>query len=306
MLIVVLTPLYSYASKINTSEAYKVYIIDKSNKVILFSPARLVDESGIITVNIKIIKAWLEDVSFNLLLKDEMGNVYPIENLISYSTKHDIAVLSLETKGKRFSKIDKLIPNSTKNEFILNSINKYIQKTKKIEQVKTEIIEKTPVEPKIEFPKKEVSPESGVKEYKELAGVLLKQRKFIEAEENLQKALSLNSKDKETIMMMAILFTSTGRFKEAENLYKRAYEFTHSTEIKKKLASLYVISGQYNESIKYLQSYLKSNPLDVNAQFTLALAYHLIGDKESAFNQYINLKRIDSVKAEELFEILYR
>ncbi|MCX8070041.1 MAG: tetratricopeptide repeat protein, partial [Thermodesulfovibrionales bacterium] len=290
--------------------SYKAYVSDKSNKVLIFSPAKVVDPSGIALVNIRLVKVWLDDVSYNLFIKDNKNSIYQVKHLISYSQMHNIAIISIETQGQRLEQTDKLTSNGPLNDFIISSINKYKQGIKKATTTEDKTIASLQ-QPTFETPKDTTSirSTSTIKEphqYIEIAKILIKEKKLAEAEENLNEAFKIDKNNKDALMIMAQIYTSTGRFKEAEILYKKAYELNNSREVMKKLGSLYIITGQYKESIRQLQIYLNHNPLDADAQFTLALNYLFLGDKESAFNQYIKLKKINSTKSEELFDLLYR
>lgn len=300
---------YAFHSNKDDS-SYQAFVTDKSNQVIIFTPAKIVDSSGIALINTKLVKAWLDDVSYNLFVKDNKGNIYLVKHLISYSQRHNIAIVSLETQGKSLVQTEKLISNSSINEFILNAIAKYKQNISKItkkEESRLSSHDKPTFEPKIETPSiKDLTTKKEPHQYYEIAKILLQEKKLSDAEQNLQELLSIDKNHIEATMMMAQIYTATGRFKEAESLYKKSYKLTNSIEVIKKLAVLYLMTGDYAESIRQLNLYLNQNPVDAEAQFTLAINYLLSGNKESAFNQYIKLKKIDSKKSEELFDLLYR
>jgi tetratricopeptide (TPR) repeat protein len=63
--------------------------------------------------------------------------------------------------------------------------------------------------------------------------------------------------------------------------------------------------GNYTKAIEAYKQAIRINPDNVYSHLGLGLAYLLIGDKNSALNEYKILKELDIDKANQLFDFIY-
>ena len=164
----------------------------------------------------------------------------------------------------------------------------------------------TPTPPPAILPKApEVKPPD-IEHYKEVGKGMLQSKRFTDAEVHFKKALEIDPKDRDALLALALIYTNTGRFEEAESIYRHYYAATGEKQVLKRLGTIYVLLQKYDSALSTLIDFLKSNPNDTATLYTLALTYMLVGNHDEAFNQYLRLKKVDKKRAEELFEILYR
>ena len=279
----------------------KAYILDKKNEeTLMFVDALVVDTAGIIMIDARAVRKWLEDVSYNLVVKDISGRVLQIDRLIAMSAKHGKALASLEMHGRRFDRTSEI--GSSYTEFIKAAIEKY--KKGKAPEATVMAPSIAPIAPAV--PKVPEAKPPDIAHYKEVGLRMLQAKRFADAEALYKKVVEIDPKDYEALFTLALIYTNTGRFEEAESLYKRAYSLKGERKTLKRLGTLYVLLKRYEEAVTSLQTLLKDEPNDTDALYTLALTYMFLGNKDAALNEYLRLKKVDPQKAEDLFDLLYR
>jgi tetratricopeptide (TPR) repeat protein len=72
------------------------------------------------------------------------------------------------------------------------------------------------------------------------------------------------------------------------------------------LGVAYFDSGKHEEAIESYKHAIRIDPDDADAHYNLGDAYLLLKDRSSALEQYKILKNLDSEKAKELFDRIYK
>lgn len=310
--IVLLLALFIYTAETagavgNKRTVLKAYVVNKEQNELFSVPAYVVDKSGVILVDAIVVKTWLEDVGYNLLVKSASGEVFSIDRLIALSRREGKALISLEMGGRSFSEIEH---SYTYTEFIKRALENYKNRIRRENSRPIAVLSPQaslePSPPPVELPKEPKVRPMDVGYYKEVGMRMFQAKRFADAEGAYKRALELAPKDNDSLLALALIYTNTGRFEEAESNYKSAYAQTRSSPILKRLGALFILSGKYEAAIHNLLTFIKENPHDPEASYNLALAYLLSDKKDAAYEEYLRLKRFDPKKAGELFDLLYQ
>lgn len=114
-------------------------------------------------------------------------------------------------------------------------------------------------------------------------------------------------RDPSDLLKEALGFYKEGKYLDAIEIYERLSEQNPTSEIYNRLGVLYIITNNYSKAIDALEKARNIDPQDAETYFNLGLSYYLKGNKEfEVFEYYLILKRLNSEKAEELFEFVYR
>ncbi len=292
----------------NQPAKLRVFVLNKAQAVVMSSTASVVDKAGIILMDAKIVRLWLEDVSYDLVVKSPSGQVFAIEHLLALNVKQDKALASLQMQGITFRESEPISPNLPYADFVRRNIELYKKRSIRLRQSEEDVIAKKAPQPYVSNVPKvpQVTEALGVEQLKDSARRMLLSLRFADAESLYNRALEMDSKDVDTMIALAQIYASTGRLQEAERMYKNSYSLSKSDLLLKRLGNLLILSEKYDSAIYNLHSFLRDNPLDASARYSLAIAYLMSGNKEDAYREYIRLRRIDIKRAEDLFDLLYR
>jgi TonB family protein len=159
-----------------------------------------------------------------------------------------------------------------------------------IEQLKQKIAE-MPVDPEL---------------YDELGRWYAKDREYEQSLESYRQALALKPDYARAWMGIAMTYEAMGRVDNAIDGYKRFVELDpNSGDVflaLRLIASLYFNNQRYQEAVEAFKQAIAKRP-DVDLEYVpLAMTYLMLGDKESAMEQYRILKERHSKLAEELLK----
>ncbi|GER94253.1 hypothetical protein A45J_2013 [hot springs metagenome] len=297
-----------------------ISIYDKNGVEIASESGFIVDSNGIIATNCKIISQWLEDVEYVLIVRIEDKGSYPINKLISYNRRHDIALFEIKADGL----IAVNIPSDFKlSDYIKRQIalhKKFSKKEptpkKSIEtpQVETPIPLKTEPEKLLEVPFGTKKSTRKLEEKKDnpdeyfIKGLKYESvKQYANAIEAYRKTLKIKPDHIDAHANLGMIYYKLGRYSDAINAYKQALKIKPDVQaLYNKLGTVYIITGKYSEAIDVFEQALGINSRNPNTHFNLGIAYYLNGDKDAAYEEYIILNKLDTSRAEELFDLLYR
>ena len=81
---------------------------------------------------------------------------------------------------------------------------------------------------------------------------------------------------------------------------------THTADAHYNLGVASGESGKHQEAIESYKQVVRISPDDAEANYNLGVAYLLLKDRSSVLEQYKILKNLDSEKAKELFDRIYK
>ena len=101
-------------------------------------------------------------------------------------------------------------------------------------------------------------------------------------------------------------YNNLGLYKDAIEAYKQAILINPDDAPYYSLGRTYTLFGLYKDAIGAYKQAISIDPDYVYSHLGLGLTYLLIGDKNSALNEYKILKTLDINKANELFDLIYK
>ncbi len=256
-----------------------IYIADKNGSEVASGKGFVVDSDGIIAASCKLILKWLEDVEYSLIVTTEESGSYPINKLIAYNCRQDIALFEINAKGLAAVKLPSNYNSS-----------KYIQRH--IEIYKKSSPESSNI----------LRPPSIAKQTKKSATP----SEPLRSEETLKIPEKIETESADTLLNLGLTYYKLGKYPEAIDSYKKALDIKPDYSIYNKLGAIYIITGKYFMAIEAFKQAGMLNPENPAAYFNLGIAYFLNRQKDMAYEQYIILNRLDKEQAETLFELLYR
>lgn len=291
-----------------------ISIHDRNGNEVASGSGFIVDSNGIIAVNCKIISQWLEDVEYTLIVRTEGKGSYPINKLISYSRRHDIALLEIKAEGLAAVQLPSDYRSS---DYIKRQIALHKKLAKK--EVPQRPLVETP-RPPIELPKPPEKPGEIRRPAKRPEGRLdnaeeyfmkgvkyEKSNQYADAVEAYKGAVKINPDYMDAYVNLGTVYYKLGRYADAVDAYKHAVKIKPNFQtIYNKLGTIYIITGKYLAAIDTLKQAVSMDPGNPNTHFNLGLAYYLNGDKDAAYEEYIILNKLDAMRAENLFDLLYR
>jgi tetratricopeptide (TPR) repeat protein len=290
-----------------------ISIHDRNGIEVASGSGFIVDSNGIIATNCKIISQWLEDVGYKLIVRTEGEGSYPINKLISYNRRHDIALFEIKAEGLVAVQLP---PDYGSSEYIKRQIALHKKLAKKelpqkqlfeapkplIEPQKPEI----PVEIKKPAKKSEVKKDDAEEYFmKGLRHERLNQ--YADAVDAYKKALKINPDCIDAHVNLGALYYKLGKYSDAIDVYKHAVKIKPDFQaLYNKLGTIYIVTGKYSAALDTLEHALGIDSKNPDTHFNLGIAYYLNGDKDAAYEEYIILNKLDARRAEDLFDLLYR
>lgn len=267
---------YSKVQKKDTRKVAKIYWIDKKTNKSLVEKG-FIDEKGLVSFRCKPLLEWLKNAGIELLIKTEDTQTFQPGKIIHCSLKRDRAIFSLETLSS-----DKEQPLEKKD---------FAPLEKEEEITKTDLMT-------------ELDPTSLFQRALKYQG----SRQYDRAIFYYSQALSLDPGYVEARLGLGNVYFILGRYEEAIESYNNAlkYSTTGKSNILSKIGTSYLFLNDYNRAIEVFREIQRIEPANPNSYFVLGLTYYITNRYEEAFNEYLNLKEISPLLAEELFDILYR
>lgn len=248
-----------------------VYVIDKEEVQIDRGIGVVIDHKGLIATDSDLILRWLGDVQNNLIVKINDSS-YPIEKLIYFNKKRDVALFSINKDLKSAIPI-----TDNRLEQIKKIIDTY-EKGKDKENVK-------------EVKGKEEKIKVEVKE----------QKTYV-----VQKDKDIRPQYPEIGRDRALDLYKKGKYIEAIEVYRKLLLLEPSAEYYNRLGVLYLLINNYSQAIDVFNKAKEINPAYPETYFNLGILYSLKGDRDKVFEYYMILNKLDRDRAEELFDFAYR
>ncbi|MDI6729644.1 MAG: tetratricopeptide repeat protein [Thermodesulfovibrionales bacterium] len=290
-----------------------ISIHDRNGNEVASGSGFIVDSNGIVATNCKIISQWLEDVEYALIVRTEGKGSYPINKLISYNRRHDIALFEIKAEGLAAVQ---LLPDYRSSEYIKRQIVLHKKLAKKelpqkplieapkplIEPQKPEI----PVEIRKPAKKTEVKKDNA-EEYFMKGLKYERSNQYADAVEAYKKALKIKPDYMDAYVNLGVLYYKLGKYSDAIDAYKHAVKIKPDFQaIYNKLGTVYIVTGKYSAALDTLEHALGIDSRNPDTHFNLGIAYYLNGDKDAAYEEYIILNKLDARRAEDLFDLIYR
>lgn len=290
-----------------------IVINDKNGNEIASGSGFIVDSNGIVATNCKIISKWLEDVEYALIVRTEGKGSYPINKLISYNRRHDIALFEIQAEGLTAAQLP---PTYRSSDYIKRQIalhKKLVKKElpqKPLIETPKPLIELQRPEIPVEIrrpPKKSEVEKDNAEEYFMKGLKYERSSQYVDAAEAYKKALKIKPDYIDAYVNLGAVYYKLGKYSDAADAYKHAIKIKPDFQaLYNKLGTIYIITGKYSAAINTLEQALGIDSRNPDTHFNLGIAYYLNGDKDAAYEEYIILNRIDRRRAEDLFDLLYR
>lgn len=290
-----------------------IYIIDKNNSEIASGKGFVVDPGGIIAVNCSLISKWLGDVEYSLIVTIENSGSYPINKLIAFNRRQDIALFEIDAKGlpavelpsdyNSSKYIQRQIEIYKKSSPATSKISSFLPNAKETEKSASFPAALKPLET-VKLPEN-IKTESA-EEYFILGLKYEGENKYEDAAEAYKRAIKLRPDYLDPHINLGLVYYKLGKYSEAIDSYKQALRIKPDCTIYNKLGTIYIITGKYSMAIDAFKQAAMINSKNPEIYFNLGISYFLNGDRETAHEKYIILNKLDNERAEDLFELLYR
>lgn len=291
-----------------------ISIHDRNGNEVASGSGFIVDSNGIVATNCKIISQWLEDVEYALIVRTEGKGSYPINKLISYNRRHDIALFEIKAEGLIAVQLP---PDYKHSEYIKRQIALHKKLAKK-EVPQKPLIEtpgplieppkppEKPVEIRKPAKKSEVKRDNAEEHF--MKGLKYeKANQYADAVEAYKKALKIKPDYIDAYVNLGAVYYKLGKYSDAVDAYKHAVKIKPDFHaIYNKLGTIYIVTGKYSAALDTLEQALGIDSRNPDTHFNLGIAYFLNGDKDAAYEEYIILNKLDARRAEDLFDLLYR
>lgn len=286
------------------------------------------------------IEKWLEVLESTLLVKMENGVYFPIENLINFDENNDIALFKVE--GKELSTVKIITDYKPKQgdgivvigspmgleTTISDGIISNVRGNRGLIQITAPVSIGSSGSPVFNLKGEAIGIatfliEGGqnlnfaipVKYVATLLNESKKPKKKIKpalepapAPETPAQAPSLEPVDKaEAYFNLGSEYFYSGKYNEAIEALKQAIRIKPNyAEAHYNLGIMYSKLDMYKEAIESYKQAIRIKPDFAEAHYILGLSYLIINDRGSALEEYKILKELDSEKANELFNLIYK
>jgi Flp pilus assembly protein TadD len=151
-----------------------------------------------------------------------------------------------------------------------------------------------------------LNPEDSWAHY-DLGTIYSELRRYHEAVVSLKQAIKLEPDLSMAHVTLGVSYSGMGRYREAEAAYKQAIRLDpDNAQAHLNLGVDYACQGRLRESIREYQQAIKLKPDYALAHYNLGSAYLNIGNSRASLEEYKILKELDSKKADDLFNQIYR
>lgn len=290
-----------------------ISIHDRNGNEVASGSGFIVDSNGIVATNCKIISQWLEDVEYMLTVRTEGKGSYPINKLISYNRRHDIALFEIKVEGLTAVQLP---PDYRSSEYIKRQISLHKKLAKKelpqkplIEAPKPLIeLQKSEVPVEIRKPVKKTEVKKDNAEEYFMKGLKYERsNQYANAVETYKKALKIKPDYMDAYVNLGALYYRLGKYPDAIDAYKHAVKIKPDFQaLYNKLGTIYIVTGKYSAALDIFEHALGIDSRNPDTHFNLGIAYFLNGDTDAAYEEYIILNKLDARRAEDLFDLLYR
>lgn len=269
-------------AKNDNKESVTIYVFDKKGNN-LASEKGLIDSKGVVSTKCGMVLKWFEEVENTLIVKANDGSAFQLGKILFCNIKKDHTLFLLE-------------PLNPDKNFLIN-------KVKPAAEIKVQL-------PSVEKKSAPVPPINSDNVQDLFQGGLRHQelKDYNTAFAYYKRALMLKSDFAEAYVNLGSVYFITGRYNEAIESYKNALQHSQdkAVPVLNKVGTSYLMIGDYGKAIETYKQAISLKSDSPQIHFSLGLAYFMSGNNEEAFNEYINLKKIDDQLAENLFDLLYR
>jgi len=131
-------------------------------------------------------------------------------------------------------------------------------------------------------------------------------RSYAKAIEAYKQVIRIDPDDASAHYNLGIAYDEVGFYKDAIEAYKQAIRIDpYDARTYNNLGIIYAKHGSCEDSIEVFKQAIRIDSGFVLAHLNLGISYFLIGDKNSALNEYKILKELDIDEANKLFDLIY-
>jgi tetratricopeptide (TPR) repeat protein len=128
-----------------------------------------------------------------------------------------------------------------------------------------------------------------------------------EAVESFKQAIRIKPDFAEAYYNLGVMYDKLGMYREAMEAYKQTIKIKpDDAEAHSGLSLAYGKLDMYKEAIEACKQAIRIKPDFAEAHYILGLSYLIINDRGSALEEYKILKELDTEKANELFNLIYK
>jgi len=134
---------------------------------------------------------------------------------------------------------------------------------------------------------------------------------YTKAVEAFKQAIRIDPDDADAHYNLGVVYGKLGFHKDEIEAYKQAIRIDPNNAHAHynsyyNLGIAYGQLGFYNDAVEAFKQAIRIDPDDADAHYNLGVTYILIGDRNSALNEYKILKELDIDLANKLFDLIYQ
>ena len=228
-----------------------IYVNDKIGNEIASGSGFIVDRSGIIAADYKLISKWLEDVEYTLMVKTEGEAFYPINKLIAYSRRYGIALFKIDAEGLFQAELS---ADFKATDYIRRQLSIYTRNTQTAfpkpfaehHKGAAESWSKKTLPQIARLPERSIEikkPDTAEEHF--MRGMKYEsERKYKDAIEAYKKALKIKPHYVDAYLNLGQAHYKLGEYSEAIDIYKQALKMRPDIQTYNKLGTLYIVTGK--------------------------------------------------------------
>jgi tetratricopeptide (TPR) repeat protein len=258
-----------------------ISIYDRNGSEITSGSGFIVDNSGIIATNCKLIVKWLEDVEYVLIVKTGDGGSYSINKLLAFNRRHDVALFEIKAEGLIAVQLpsDYRSSDYIKRQIVLHKklAKKELPQKPLIEAPKP-LIEPQEIEVPTDIKKHAKKSEEKIDHAEEYFMKGLKYERanqYANAVEEYKKAVKIKPDYLDAYVNLGMVYYKLGKYSDAANAYK------HAVKIKpdylaayNKLGTIYIVAGKYPVALDIFKQAIGIDSRNPDTHFNLGIAYY--------------------------------